>query len=322
MMGFLLLFIGKYFYFKKMTGRGGFHMKIIEVKGNTFCIDTGMSCIPFYKINSQEIILFDSGWEGEREGLDKLLEDNNFRVTGIFNSHGHIDHVGNNVYFKKKYNCTIAMDSLEAYTCSSEVNLKLFFSNQTLGEVREHFGHMVCKTDIMILPNQKSVSLCGIKFQIIHTPGHSISHICIVTPDDVAYLGDALISYEVMEGAKIPYAFILSEDLKCKEKLCNLKYSKYILAHKGVFDEISELITDNIRFYKNRAEMVYAVIEDGMTTEELFKAVIRNQNISVKSKYKFAVMERMFRSYAEYLIDLGMVKLNLEDGFLKYTKCI
>jgi len=42
-------------------------MEIKEIKGNTFCIDTGMTYIPFYKLNDEEIIMLDSGWkEGER----------------------------------------------------------------------------------------------------------------------------------------------------------------------------------------------------------------------------------------------------------------
>ncbi|MBW9158761.1 MBL fold metallo-hydrolase [Clostridium tagluense] len=296
-------------------------MEIKEIKGNTFCIDTGMTYIPFYKINNEEIIMLDSGWaEGEREGIDKLLEKNKFKVAAIICSHAHIDHVGNNAYLKKKYNCIIAMPAYEALICSSTVNLKLYYNIQTLSEVTEHFGHMVCETDIMISDNQDSITVRDIKFKIIHTPGHSPAHICITTPDDVAYLGDTLISYEVMRGAKMPYAYILSEDLKSKLKLYDLKYSKYVVAHKGMYDDITELITDNINFYKGRASRIYTVIEGSMTMEDILKAVIENFNIHVKSKYRYTIIVRMLRSYVEYLNETGMIELNMDKGFLKYSK--
>ncbi|GAA0181447.1 hypothetical protein SH2C18_39790 [Clostridium sediminicola] len=295
-------------------------MEIKKVKGNTFCIDTGMTYIPFYKINDEEIIMLDSGWaEGEREGIDELLEKNNFKVVGILCSHAHIDHIGNIAYFKNKYNCIIAMAAYEAFICSSTVNLKVYYSIQTLSEVTDYFGHMVCETDIMILDNQDSINVCGIKFKILHTPGHSPAHICISTPDDVVYVGDALISYEVMEKAKIPYAFILKEDLKSKNKLYHLKCSKYIVAHKGMYNDITELITDNIEFYKNRASSVYDVIDGAMTMEEIMKVVVENWDIRVKSIDIYAVVERMLRSYVEYLEETGMIELILKDGFLKYT---
>lgn len=296
-------------------------MEIKQIKGSTFCIDTGMSYIPFYKINDEEIILLDSGWaNGEREGIDELLEKNNFKVVSIINSHAHIDHIGNNAYLKQKYKCIIAMPAYEALVCSSTVNLKVYYSTQTLSEVTEHFGHMVCETDIMILDDENKIYVCGIKFKILHTPGHSPAHVCIITPDDVAYLGDALISYEVMEGAKMPYAYILREDLKSKEKLYELKCSKYMVAHKGIYNDITKLITDNISFYKHRAERVCAVIDSAMTMEDILKAVIKSFNIHVNSRYKYALIERMLRSYVEYLNETGIIELNMNDGFLKYSK--
>ena len=249
-----------------------------------------------------------------------FLEKNNFKVVAIICSHAHIDHIGNNAYLKKKYNCIIAMPAYEALICSSTVNLKLYYSSQTLSEVTEHFGHMVCETDIMILDNQDTISVCGIKFKILHTPGHSPAHICITTPDDVAYLGDALISYEVMKGAKMPYAYILREDLKSKIKLYDLKCSKYVVAHKGMYNDITKLITDNINFYKNRATRVYAVIDGAMTMEDILKAVIKNFNINVNTRYKYTIIERMLRSYVEYLNETGIIDLNMDDGFLKYSK--
>ena len=298
-------------------------MEIKGVKGNTFCIDTGMTYIPFYKINDNEIILMDSGWKkGEREGIEELLEKNNFRVVGIINTHAHIDHIGNNSYFKKKYNCIIAMPSCEALICSSAVNLKVYYSSQNLSEVSKHFGHMVCETDTLIPNDQDQIYICGIKFKIIHTPGHSPGHICIVTPDDVTYLGDTLISYEVMSGAKMPYAFILREDLKSKAKLYDLKCSKYIVAHKGMYgsEEIAKLITDNIDFYKYRAAKIYGLIDGSMTSEDILKAVIQDFGIKVKSIYRYAVIERMLKSYIEYLNETGSIEVNIEEGFLKYRK--
>lgn len=297
-------------------------MEIKPVRGNTFCIDTGMTYIPFYKINDEEIILLDSGWaEGERAGLDELLEKNNFKVSGILCSHAHIDHVGNNSYFKNKYNCIIAMPAYEAMICSSVVNLKLYYSNQTISDVEEHFGHMVCETDIMISDNQDKICLCGIKFKIIHTLGHSPAHICIITPDDVAYLGDSLISDEVMKGAKIPYAYILKEDLEYKKKLYDLKCSKYIVAHKGMYNsDITKLITDNINFYKERAAMVYNLIDGYMTMEDIMKAVMKDFNIRVKTIHRYNIVEKMLRSYVEYLKETGAIELNIVDGFLKYKR--
>lgn len=296
-------------------------MDILKVKGNTYCIDTGMTYIPFYKINDEEIIMLDTGWErGERKGIEEVLEKNNFKVTAILNSHAHIDHIGNNIYFRDKYNSIIAMSAYEAIICSSEVNLKLYYGNQTLKFVKEHYGHMVFKTDVTIEENQHEILLCGVNFKIIHTPGHSPAHICIITPDDIAYLGDALISYEVMEGAKMPYAYILSEDMKSKAKLYDLSCSKYVVAHKGIYDNITKLINDNIDFYESRAMRIYEAIDGTMTIEEIMKVIMKKFNINIKNIEKYYFMEKMLRSYVEYLYEIEKLNLIMENGFLKYRK--
>lgn len=296
-------------------------MQIKKIKGNTFCITTGMTYIPFYKINDKEIIMLDSGWaKGQRQGIDELLEKNNFKVVAIICSHAHIDHIGNNTFLKRKYKCIIAMPAYEALVCSSAINLKLYYSNQTLSDVALHFGHMVCQTDIMIYDNQNSICVCGTPFKILHTPGHSPAHICITTPDDVAYIGDALISHEVMNGSKMPYAYILTQDLLSKTKLYDLKCSKYIVAHKGTYNDITELITDNINFYKSRAKAIYTLIEGAMTMDDILKTVIENFDINISNRYRYTLIERMLRSYVEYLNETGLIALNIDNGFLKYSK--
>ncbi|MDF2952084.1 MAG: hydrolase [Anaerocolumna sp.] len=297
-------------------------MIIEKVRGNTYFIDTGMTYIPFYKINDNEIVLLDSGWISEGKGIETILAENNLKIAGIINSHAHPDHIGNNAAFKEKYNCVIAMSKDEAFLCSSLFNLKTYYNTQTntLSDIKKHFGYMICETDIIISEEQTSVYLCGVLFKIFHTPGHSSAQICIITPDNVAYLGDSLITREVMVSSKIPYSFVLKEDLISKKKLHQLHCHSYVIAHKGVVSDITELIEENIKFYRHKAERVYDLIEGYMTLEDIMKSVIMNFNIKVESIYKYDMVFRMLRCYVEYLYEEGMITLTIEHGFLKYSK--
>ena len=298
-----------------------FFVEIKKIQGKTFCIDTGMTYIPFYKIDNENIIMLDTGWaDGERDGLSNILENNSLKIAGIINSHVHIDHSGNNAYFRKKYNCPIAMPAAEAMLCSSAINLKLYYNNLSLDEIFSHLGHMICPVDRLITDNQDSIEMCGITFKILHTPGHSPAHICLITPDDVGYIGDALISREIMHGAKMPYAFLLAEDLKSKEKLYKLKCSQYVVAHKGIYDNITDLITDNINFYKLRAAVIGDLIAAPMTLEEIIQTVRKAFSIPIRDVYKYTLIERMLRSYIEYLSDTGIIKKAVNDGILRYYK--
>jgi len=295
-------------------------MNIIQVKDNTYCINVGMSYIPFYKLNDKDIILMDTGVMKDKEKLEAFLDENGFDVKGIINSHAHPDHIGNNKYFKEKYNCIIAMPMYEAQICSSAMNLKTYYSNNTLTEVKDIYGFMIFETDVFISDKQSEINFCGADFKIMHTPGHSPSHICLTTPDNVGYVGDALISYEMIESAKIPFGFVLLEDLKSKDKLLSLDCDKYIIAHKGIYEDITNLIADNIKFYISRAEETLEFIDGKMTMGEITKAAVKNFHVRVNNIYKYDLIARMLRAYVDYLYETGKIRLVIDKGFRKYER--
>ena len=296
-------------------------MKSIHVAGNTYVLDFPVLHLPYYKKSESEIILLDTGLKREHEAaLLGFLEEENLTVSGILCTHAHIDHVGNAAWLKEKYGCPIAMPKVEAEIVSSLLNLKIFYGTYPMNRIRDHFGHMVIKADRFIEETETEILFQGVPFSIIHTPGHSAGHIAITTPDDVTYIGDALIGEEVMRSSKLPYAHILSKDLMSKMKLYHVRSSWYILAHKGIYTDIKDLITDNIYFYKNRAEEILKVIEKPMTFEDILKSLSRSMRICITTPFKYIAVERMLRCYIEYLEETGKITLVLEEDFLKYTK--
>lgn len=296
-------------------------MENIHVKGNTYVLALGMLYLPYYKVNDRDLILLDTGLMKEHRGLlTGFLEKNDYNVKGIICSHAHIDHLGNAQFLKERYGAVIAMSREEAMICSSTLELKIFYSNFPFSKVEEHYGHMVTQTDIIIEESDEEVEVCGIPFGIVHTPGHSSGHISMTTPDNVTYLGDSLISHEIMDSSKLPYAYILKTDLASKMKLYDLRSNRYILAHKGIFNDIQELITDNISFYKSRAEEILRVITKPMTAEDILKVVSKSMSISIRTINKYLMVERMLRCYVEYLYDTGKLVQIIDDGFLKYVR--
>lgn len=297
-------------------------MEIIKVKGNTYAIDTGMSYLGFYKVTEHDIILIDSGWHNELEGILELFEQHRLNPVAIIGTHAHSDHVGNNAALKERFGCTIAMPRDEAHQCSSLMNLKLYYNTQTqsLSDIREHYGYMVCDSDILLSREQECLYLHGVKFRLFPAPGHSMQLTCIITPDNVAYLADALISEEVMQGYKLPFSFVLEEDLQSKETLRRLACSHYIVTHKKVYRDIDTLIDLNIAFYKEKAENVLALIEGSMSMEDILATTVKAYDIRLSTVYKYHVVFRMLRCYVEYLQETGRLRQIVEEGCLKYTR--
>lgn len=295
-------------------------MKLFKVKDNTYCIDVGDTYIPLYKINEKDIILLDSGHILERKIIESVIEENGFNLKGIISSHGHPDHVGNNQYFKKKYNCLIAAPMYEALICSSAINLKAYFNDITVTEIKEQYGFMLFETDVYITDKQNEISFCGAEFKIVHTPGHSPAHLCITTPDEVGYVADALVSYEIIETAKIPFDFVFLEDLISKDKLLSYDCDKYIIAHKGIYDDITNLIADNIAFYIHRTEKTYEIIDGRMTMDEIVNVASQSFDVNVNNLYKYDMIRRMLQCHVDYLYETGKLRLLMDDGFRKYER--
>ena len=295
-------------------------MNVKSVKGNTYCIDTGREYIPFYRINNKDIVMIDTGlFEGERRKIELLLEEMDFNVVGIICSHAHIDHIGNSEYLRRKYNCKVAMSEGEAFLCKNLMNLKILYGTLSLRDIEDYFGHMLLNVEIIIKDNDKEVNIGGADFKITRTPGHSIDHICITTPDNVTYLGDSLMSYDVINSSKMPYAFNIKEELRSKEKIRVLDSSRYIVAHKGIYNDINELIDENIDFYKTTAEKILSLIDKVMTKEEVIKTIAKEFHINMRNIRKYNVMERIVSSYIDYLIETKNINVILDDGIIKYV---
>lgn len=295
-------------------------MNITQVKDRTYCIDLGESNVVFYKINEKDIILIDTGAIDERETLETALQENNLNVKGIICSHGHPDHVASNQYLKEKYKCLIAAPMFEAQMCSSAAKLKAIYVNNTIKDINNIFNYMIFETDIYITDEQKELDLCGVNFNIFHTPGHSPSHICITTPDNVCYIADGLVSYEVIETAKVPYDFVMTEAIKSKEKLLSLKCDKYIVSHKGIFEDITKLVSDNIQFYTDKANKILELIKGKMTIDEIMKSVSESFELKTNNVFRYELISRLLMCHLDYLTETGKIKVVINEGYRKYVR--
>lgn len=295
---------------------------LIHVKGNTFCIDAGGSLLPLYKISENEAILIDSGRpDKERELIQTALQENNISISGIISTHAHIDHVGNNGYFQRRYGSKIAMPFYEAGICQSLLTIKSLNNYLDLKAVKKSYGEMECKTDILISDTDTQVEICQVNFSVVQTPGHSPGHVCIGTPDNVVCLGDAILGRRVLRAAKLPFSFSLSQDLASKRKLREIKADKFIVAHKDICDDIQELIGLNIKKIEDRAEEIAKIIDGEMTLNQVLKAVTSKFNIRIDTQHHYIVIERHLRPFLDYLIETKRIKIHYHDKEIFYTGC-
>ena len=293
-------------------------MKLTKVKGNTYVLD-GEELIPLYKVGEDKCILLDTGLLIERQELEDSLLENGLTPVGILSSHAHVDHCANNGYLQEKYGIPVALTWQEAGMCSSIMTLKCYFLTLTPGIVERESSCMVHRPDVIVPAGDGPFEFAGATFEIIHTPGHSSGHIAIVTPDNVCYVGDALLSREA-QNAKLPYALHHKAAFESREKLSKTRFDYYIIAHKGICTgaDFPALCRDNDALILRRAEEILNLVTRSMSFSEIDRAVCANYRLLTRQPRRALRFERNVRFFVEYLADEGYLDMECVDGTVYY----
>lgn len=292
-----------------------------HVYGNTYCI-MGWQLIPLYKTDDHHCILLDTGTYYIREQLEDLFAREELEPIGIINTHTHFDHLGNTHYLHEKYHIPVAMSIGEAETCRTFASVKSYLFAYPAGQVMSDpkLATLPTRADILIEDDQDLLLMCNTRFHILHTPGHSPAHISIVTPDNVCYVGDALLCGSSLTGAKIPYAFNCMQNIESIESFKNTQFKKLILAHRGIIDApYEDLVDQNLEFFHKRLDYICSVITEPMSGGRIIATVKKELDITADTTEKAQNLERFVRPYLECLIDEGRIDLILYHDSLCYA---
>ena len=207
--------------------------------------------------------------------------------------------------------------------CSDMLNLKCYFLLLTPGTVERESSCMVHTPDVLIPPEDGPVSCAGAKFLIIHTPGHSARHICTVTPDNVCYAADAMLSEEYM-NAKLPYNLSQAMAEVSREKLRGLGCDAYIMAHRGVCGPLEgeDLIDENRELVHRRAEEILSLVTRPMTASQIVQAACELYQLFTHKPHRALRFERNIRFFIEYLVDDGRLETVCRHGTAFYQRTV
>lgn len=267
-------------------------------------------------------LLFDSGLYHQAEELLALLHRENLIVDQIVNTHNHLDHVGANLVLRKKQGAKILMPRNEAVQIESLGTLKSLYYNVPPEMIKKNYGYMIHTPDDYIESGQKNFIWQGLEFQVLQNKGHSFQHCSYSTPEGYWYLGDMLITRSTRNEARIPYAYILEEDIRSKEEFLQLEGKGFLCAHRGFVDpgDLQDLVQENISFYQGRAKELYQLLKDGMLEEEIRTTLFRSLGIRIKDPIHYHTLCILLRSYMDYFQDRGLLIPYMELGELRYRK--
>lgn len=258
-------------------------MKRIHVKGNTWVLE-GPQLVGLYQIDESTCLLLDPGSTKLQGEIEAALSQAGLTPVGVLCTHMHYDHHESTRYFRETYGAQTCLPQLEADIVRSEESLKNHLFNFTMGMIRTipRLQNLVCPVDRVIAFGETELVFCGVPLQVVRTPGHAPDHVCFITPDNVCFAGDVLMTEDVLAGAMVPFVFDMADDLKSKEIVAGLSCDAYIFCHKGIrYGSVAELAQMNIRHIQGQLAACGALVTEPMTYSQFYAAVVTAMDLSL-----------------------------------------
>lgn len=295
-------------------------LQIDHICGSTWCIKGKSVCIPFYRLSGGGIVMIDSGLHSDGDEIVRLLEENRLSVRAVLTSHAHFDHVGNHNRLREKYGAEIYETLFDAGITQSLLTLRACFYTDRTELLAAAFPYMVITPDRVLFPNETLLSIDGAPFQILHLPGHALSHTGYVTPDGVAYLGDLLMGEEELSSRSLLFGVSWADTVQSVERVSGLASPYFVLAHGGVYSRLDALIEKNREAFERQAREIAALTADWKSRDQLLQAVHKRFHPHIRSTIQAHVLERIVIAALDYLEDVGRLELQTKNGTVQYRE--
>jgi glyoxylase-like metal-dependent hydrolase (beta-lactamase superfamily II) len=177
---------------------------------------------------TKKAAVIDPGGEEEVDLILNLLQENNFDLKYIINTHGHIDHIAGNRKLKGKTAASLLIHKLDAdMLVDTNKNFSIFMGKEICSPPADIF-----------LEEGDEIILGSLKLTVFHTPGHTPGGISLIL-DNVIFTGDTLFAGGIGR-TDLPGGSYQDLQRSIKEKLLILGNGKIIYPGHGPDSTIGE----------------------------------------------------------------------------------
>lgn len=294
-------------------------MQLNHITGNSYYLD-GDSAIGVYVFADNTCLLVDSGpGAGRAKKVLDVLEQEGLRVHAIFCTHAHADHCGGNAYIQEQTRCRIMASPIAAAIIENPlIGPAMLYSAYPLRVLTNRVLMMPpSQVDQIIYPGPLRIK--NEEFTVLDLPGHSIGQIGLINPDEIAFLGDALMHEKMLADYPFLYMVDINSQLQTLANIQEKTWPLVFLTHGGLVDDFMANLKDNQERIEHIMAVILTYLENSPSREQVTAHVIKEFNLSINSGQYFLILSTV-SAFLSYFCQQKQAKTRVEDGIMKFIR--
>lgn len=270
------------------------------------------SKVGIYKRNDTDVYLIDSGSDkNSAKKTLKICSEQGFIIKGIINTHAHADHIGGNAYIQEKTGCDIFCSTIDRPFIEHTIINPLHIYGGYIPQEMEHKFFLAKKSVTKDINSTDFPS----ELKTYDISGHSLGMIAIVTPDNVAFVGDIVSSEEIIKKYGITYLLDIKKHLESLTFVENMSADKFIMSHVETVDDIKPLIKLNRDKLYEICDRILELLKEPLTFETLLQKLFYHYELRMSIR-QHSLVGSTVRSYLSYLKNEGKVDVIIDDNLI------
>lgn len=289
--------------------------ELIQISEHDYYIQSPAK-IGLVKLNDTEVCLIDSGNDKDAgRKVRKLLDEHEWTLKAIYNTHSNADHIGGNKYLQGQTGCKIYAPGIECdFTRHPILEPSLLYGGYPCKDLRHKF----------LLAQESGAEYLTKEtlpegFELLPLPGHFFDMAGFRTPDDNVYLADCLSSRETLEKYQIGFIYDVAAYLNTLEKVKTLKARLFVPAHAEAAEDITELAQYNIDKVNEIADKIVSLCKEPLGFEVILQRLFTEYGL-VMNFEQYVLVGSTVRSYLAWLKDTGRLNAVFEKNLLLWEK--
>ena len=289
--------------------------ELIQVSRRDYYIQSPAK-IGLIRLNDTDVCLIDAGNDKDAgKKVRRILDENGWRLTAVYNTHSNADHIGGNRYLQGQTGCKVYAPGIDcAFTRHPVLEPAFLYGGFPFKELRHKFL-MAQESDALELTQE--VLPDGIR--MIPLPGHFFDMVGFRTPDDVVYLADCLSSRETLEKYQIGVVYDVAAYLKTLETVKTMEARMFVPAHADASEEIAGLARYNMDKVLEIAETIVGLCREPLCFESILRRLFDHYALSMNYE-QYVLIGSTVRSYLAWLKDTGRVTGEFDQNMLLWRR--